>query len=144
MQPETITTRQVGIHRFRVRYGETDQMGTFYNSRALDWFDCGRTEYMRQLGIGYAQVEADGVFLPVIEAFVTYFGRARYDDLLVMHTSTAMAGKVRVRFDVNINHEDGRPVAKGYTVHAFVDGQGKPIRPPAHLVNIFSGEGSTK
>jgi hypothetical protein len=45
------------VTRLRVRYSETDQMGTFYNSRALEWFECGRTELLRQLGIPYAQME---------------------------------------------------------------------------------------
>ena len=53
------------VIQLRVRYSETDQMGTFYNSRALEWFECGRTELMRnRLGMSYAALEEKGVFLP--------------------------------------------------------------------------------
>jgi len=51
------------LTRFRIRYSETDQMGTFYNSRPLEWFECGRTELLRAMGIAYAQMERRGVRL---------------------------------------------------------------------------------
>jgi acyl-CoA thioester hydrolase len=119
------------VVEIRVRYSETDQMGTFYNSRALEWFEVGRTELLRQIGVPYAQMEQRGVMLPLVEAHVEYQGRARYDDLLAVTTTAAMAGKARVRFDLRIVHADsGQPVAGGYTVHAIVSPQGKPTRPP--------------
>ena len=71
------------VIQLRVRYSETDQMGTFYNSRALEWFECGRTELMRnRLGMSYAALEEKGVFLPLVEAHLEFQGGARYDDLL--------------------------------------------------------------
>ena len=71
------------VLQLRVRYSETDQMGTFYNSRALEWFECGRTELMRRrLGMSYAALETKGVFLPLVEAHLEFQGGARYDDLL--------------------------------------------------------------
>jgi len=123
---------------FRVRYSETDQMGTFYNSRALEWFEVGRTELLRSIGLPYAQMEARGVLLPVIEAHVDYLGRARYDDELTMTTTGSMLGKARVRCDVRIARAgDAAEVARGYTVHAITDLSGKPIRPPAWLMDAF-------
>ena len=69
----------------RVRYSETDQMGTFYNSRALEWFECGRSELMRaRMNTTYAALEAEGVFLPLVEAHLEFQGGARYDDLLAV------------------------------------------------------------
>jgi len=125
---------------FRVRYSETDQMGTFYNSRALEWFECGRTELLRAMGVPYSEMEQRGVFLPVVEAHVEYRGRARYDDLLKMTSRGALAGKARLRVDVEIAQaEGGTPVARGYTVHAITDPGGKPIRPPAWLAQLFDG-----
>lgn len=123
------------VMRFRVRYSETDQMGTFYNSRALEWFECGRTELLRQLGIPYAEMETRGVMLPLVEAHVEYLGRARYDDELVQTSRAAMSGKARIRFDLAIDHASGAgPVARGHTIHAVTDTSGKPIRPPEWLV----------
>ena len=134
--------------RFRVRYSETDQMGTFYNSRALEWFEVGRTELLRSLGVPYAQMEERGILLPLVEAHLEYLGRARYDDELEMTVSAQMSGRARVRFDVSIRHADnaageqspdsGRGVVKGYTVHAVMDSSGKPARPPAWFTDALA------
>jgi acyl-CoA thioester hydrolase len=115
----------------RVRYSETDQMGTFYNSRVLEWFECGRTEWLRATGIRYAEMESRGVLLPLVEAHVRYSGRAKYDDLLQVSTTAAMSGRATLRFDMKIiQAEGGAPVAEGYTLHAVVDRAGKVVRPP--------------
>ena len=74
-------------------------MGTFYNSRALEWFECGRTELMRnRLGMSYAVLEEKGVFLPLVEAHLEFQGGARYDDLLRhhFHRGIARAGEAAV------------------------------------------------
>ena len=128
---------------FRVRYSETDQMGTFYNSRALEWFECGRTELLRSAGLPYAEMERRGAFLPVVEAHVEFRGRARYDDLLKMTSTGSLVGKARVRVDVDIVQAEGAtPVARGYTVHAVTDPSGKPIRPPQWMTTLFADKSS--
>ncbi len=126
------------VLQLRVRYSETDQMGTFYNSRALEWFECGRTELMRQcLGLPYAALESKGLFLPLVEAHLEFLGGARYDDLLNVTSTAGFSGRARFRFDVQITQAaDGRAVVRGYTVHAFTDRQNKPIRPPKWLVEL--------
>lgn len=125
----------------RVRYSETDQMGTFYNSRVLEWFECGRTELLRAIGLPYAEMERQGVLLPVIEAHVRYLGRARYDDQLQLTTRVSMSGRVRMRFDVTVVRADGKgKVAEGYTVHAISDTDSKPIRPPDWLTRAMTTE----
>lgn len=126
-------------YQLRVRYSETDQMSTFYNSRALEWFECGRTELLRAIGTPYAQMERDGIMLPLVEAHVAYSGRARYDDALEVVTSGGMCGKARVRFEVSIAHADGGgDVCRGYTVHAVTDADGKPTRPPKWLTDALA------
>lgn len=128
---------KINTMQFRVRYSETDQMGTFYNSRALEWFECGRTELLRELGLPYAEMESRGAMLPLVEAHVEYLGRARYDDLLEQATTVSLSGKARLRFDMTIRHAaSGAPVTRGYTVHAITDTTGKPIRPPAWLLEV--------
>ena len=105
------------IIEFRVRYSETDQMGTFYNSRALEWFECGRTELLRALGVPYAEMEKRGVFLPLVEAHVEFRGRARYDDLLRMTSYGSLVGRARLRVDNDIVQAvTGAPVAYLATV----------------------------
>jgi acyl-CoA thioester hydrolase len=130
---ETVTT-------IRVRYSETDQMGTFYNARALEWLECGRNEHFRTIGLPYTEVESRGVFLPIIEAHIRYRGRARYDDELQVVTRAAMSGNARVRFDARICHRaSGAPVVEGYTIHACTGGSGRPIRPPDWFVDALGG-----
>jgi acyl-CoA thioester hydrolase len=114
-------------------------MGTYYNSRPLEWFECGRTELLRSLGLPYAEMEDRGAFLPLVQAHVEYLGRARYDDLLRMTTRVALAGRARLRCDVEVvNAETGKPVARGCTVHGFADATGKPIRPPAWFLAVLN------
>ena len=130
----------------RVRYSETDQMGTFYNSRALEWFECARSELMRnKMGISYMLMEERGAFLPVIEAHLEFQGRARFDDLLEVVSEVDWQGRASLRFNVSITQvETHRPVVKGYTIHAFTDRQGRPIRPPTWFVGLFArGNGPT-
>ncbi len=124
---------------FRIRYSETDQMGTYYNSRALEWFEYGRTELCRATGKPYRQWESEGVLLPVMEAHVEYVGKAQYDDLLKMTTSVSMSGRARMRFDVTIEQaEGGALVCRGYTIHAVTDPSGKPIRPPQWVLETIA------
>ena len=129
------------VLELRVRYSETDQMGTFYNSRALEWFECGRTELMRRkLGMSYAALEARGVFLPLVEAHLEFQSGARYDDLLKVASCVAVLGRARLRFAVQISQsQTGKPVVRGWTVHAFTNGRGKPIRPPAWFLDLLNG-----
>lgn len=122
----------------RVRYSETDQMGGFYNTRVLEWFECGRTEMTRKLGMPYAEMEARGLFLPVVETHAEFLGRARYDDELRMITKCSMLGRARFQFHYELAHtKNGTPVARGYTFHAFTDTTGKPIRPPAWFLELL-------
>ena len=126
------------VQLFRVRYSEIDQMGTYYNARALEWFEHGRTELCRTLGRPYRQWEADGVMLPVVPAHVEYQGKAQYDDELKMTTVASMGGRARLRFDVEIVLCQGAaPVCRGYTVHAITDLSGRPVRPPQWLKRLF-------
>ena len=68
----TVMNHLHDVLQLRVRYSETDQMGTFYNSRALDWFECGRTELLRRkLGMSYAALE--GLFLGAISFVLANF-----------------------------------------------------------------------
>ena len=127
------------VLQLRVRYSETDQMGTFYNSRALEWFECGRTELMRRrLGLSYAELETKGIFLPLVEAHLEFQGGARYDDLLDITSVVEMCGRAKLRFEVQITQNaNGKPVVRGYTVHAFADDDGKPIRPPTWFLELM-------
>ncbi len=138
-------SRLQDVLQLRVRYSETDQMGTFYNSRALEWFECGRTELMRRrLGMSYAALEQKGLFLPLVEAHLDFQGGARYDDLLDIATTAELSGRARFRFEVHITQNaTGKPVVTGHTVHAFTDAGGKPVRPPSWFLELIQTTGNT-
>lgn len=129
------------VMTLRVRYSEIDQLGTFYNSRALEWFECARTELMRSLGLPYTEWERRGVRLPLVESYVQYRGRASYDDLLRLTVTAHMPGKASVRFDVHIEQaQTAAPVASGYTIHALTDAQGHAMRPPGWVKQLLEGQ----
>jgi len=125
--------------KLRVRYSETDQMGTYYNSRVLEWFECGRSELLRSLGRPYRQMEELGLRMPVREAHVEYLGKAQYDDELQIASRLSMPGRARFRFDVEVRQSSsGDPVCRGWTEHVVTDPAGKALRPPRWLVELIS------
>ena len=119
--------------RVRVRYAETDQMGVVYYANYFVWFEVGRTDWLREAGSTYRQMEQQGVSLPVIEAHAEYRRAARYDDELEIRSTAALLTPVRLRFDYEIWRDGGEePLATGHTVHAAMDPNGRPCRlPPA-------------
>ena len=128
------------MHRFqfRVRYGDTDQMGWAYYANYLRWFEVGRAEMLRSLGKSYAEVEEEGVRLPVLEAACRYFEGARYDELLAVETGVLAVKRASVRFGYRVVREsDGRLLAEGTTEHCFLDREGRPGRPPEALAEML-------
>jgi acyl-CoA thioester hydrolase len=111
----------------RVRYAETDQMGVVYHSNYIVYFEIGRTEAMRQIGIAYAELERRGYMLAVIETHANHKGSARYDDLLTVRTWLRQVTKTRLRFEYHVL-EDETLLATGYTVLAFL-GRNNDMRP---------------
>jgi acyl-CoA thioester hydrolase len=124
----------------RVRYADTDRMGVVYYANYFVWFEVGRSEWLRETGWSYRDMEADGgVALPVIEAYCDYRHSARYDDLLEIRTRATLLTPVRVRFDYEIvRTNDDVLAATGHTVHAALDGGGKPRRLPERLRTMLS------
>jgi acyl-CoA thioester hydrolase len=115
----------------RVRYAETDKMGVVYYANYLIWFEVGRTDWLREMGWSYREMEAEGIQLPVIEAHCEYRQGARYDDDIEIRTQAKKLSPVRVQFDyAAIRRADGALLATGHTVHATIDRDGRPVRMP--------------
>jgi acyl-CoA thioester hydrolase len=126
-------------HVVRVRYADTDQMGMAYHGNYLRWFEVGRTEMLRALGMSYREVEAAGIRLPVLEARCRYLEPARYDDRLAIETTLAGSGRASLRFEYRVvREEDGTLLAEGMTQHCFMGPQGRPVRPPAFLLELLA------
>lgn len=111
-----------GQTRVRVRYAETDQMGIVYHANYLVWFEVGRVELMRSLGLDYKRLEAEeDCWIAVVEATARYKSPARYDDELIVETSVVSARGPVVRFAYSIvRAEDGLLLCEGETVHVVV------------------------
>jgi acyl-CoA thioester hydrolase len=130
--------------RIRVRYAETDRMAVVYYANYFVWFEVGRTEWLRETGATYREMERDGVSLPVIEAHAEYRRPAEYDDDIEISTSARLVTPVRIRFDYEVwRAGEERPLVTGYTVHAGVDRNGRPCRLP-DLVRNRVETGSTR
>ena len=125
------------LTRVRVRYADTDRMGVAYYANYLVWFEVGRTEWFRETGLSYREIEHDGVSLPVIEAHCEYRQSARYDDELEVRTRATLVTPVRVRFDYEVRRPDGSLAAVGHTVHAAVDPDGRPRRLSPHVQDLL-------
>ena len=122
----------------RVRYAETDQMGVAHHASYLVWFEAGRTEFIRSRGRSYAQIEADGWLLVVVEARCRYLRPARYDDVLTVRTRLGTIGPATLAFDYEVVRKaDGMVVAQGTTVHAAVDRTGRPRRIPDDIRSLL-------
>ncbi len=126
--------------RCRVRYADVDQMGVAYHANYLRWFEVGRSEMFRHLGLPYRAIEEKGVLMPVSEVFCKFVSGARYDDLITIETRLDPSVRGGMKFNYRIYSENGGAlVARGYTKHAFVDERGRVVRPPAFLRQLLSG-----
>lgn len=116
---------------FRVRYAETDAMGVAHHTSYLVWFEVGRTEYTRAVGLPYRDVEEDGVRLVVVEASCRFHRPARYDDLVVIRTTVREVTKATLTFGYEVYLKGVRALlAEGHTVHAATDLGGRVQRIP--------------
>ncbi len=112
----------------RVRYKDTDQMGVVYYANYFVWFEVGRTDFLREFGMSYKDLEQNELFLPVIEAYCKYKNPARYDDQLKVITRLQFLQEVRLGFQYEIIQADsGELLVQGETAHAFVNKSGKPV-----------------
>jgi acyl-CoA thioester hydrolase len=113
-----------------VRYAETDMMGIVYHANYLPWFEVGRTTLLKEIGVSYRKLEEEGFRLPVLEIAAKYLRPAVYDDTVVIHTTLREKPLLRIRLEYEVKRGT-ELLATGMSVHAFVDRQGRPIRPPA-------------
>ena len=119
-----------------VRYAETDMMGVVYHGSYLPWFEIGRTTLLKELGLPYRQLEEEGYRLPVLEVGAKYMRPAVYDDTVTIVTTLREKPLLRIRLEYEVLRGE-ELLATGYTVHAFIDREGKPVRPPASAVKVF-------
>lgn len=117
-------------HKFRVIYGDTDMAGIVYYANYLRFFEAGRGELLRSLGLRYRMLEESGLTLPVVHAEVKYHSPARYEDELTLTTQIDQVRNVSLRVSYRLERE-GTLIATGQTGHACVNREGKLTRLPA-------------
>ncbi|MBI5020369.1 MAG: acyl-CoA thioesterase [Ignavibacteriales bacterium] len=126
--------------KIRVRYADTDQMKMVYHAKYLEYFEQGRSDLLREIGIPYPKIEGMGIYLPVIEAHARFLKAARYDDLLNVKTMLTEAPQARITIEYAIlNADSNELLVAGYTKHGFINAlTGKPTRAPKIFLDVVS------
>ena len=119
----------------RVRYSETDQMGVVYHCNYAQFFEIGRTEWLRSLGVTYKDMEMNGIILPVVTLNLIFIKSALYDDILTIHTYLKKEPMVKIEFNYEIKNQLDELICTGNSVLAFIDTKNmKPTRCPDYLL----------
>ena len=119
----------------RVRYGETDQMGYVYYGNYPLYYEVGRTEMLRSVGLSYLKMEEDGVLLPVHSLNIRYIEPARYDDLLRLRVILKEMPTAKIHFYYEVYNQKDQLLNTGETIMVFVDAQTRrPRRAPKPLI----------
>ncbi|HEY4658963.1 MAG TPA: thioesterase family protein [Gemmatimonadaceae bacterium] len=122
------------VSELRVRYAETDQMGVVYHANYLIWCEIGRTDFIRQHGVSYAELEEQGVLLAVSEATLRLHAAARYDELVRVETTLAEVKSRQVTFDYRITRAGtGERIATARTALVSLAPGGRPAALPAEV-----------
>lgn len=118
----------------RVRYAECDPMGVAHHTAYPVWFEMGRTELLRESGLSYRDLEADGCLLAVVKLAVQYKAPAKYDDVLQLETTLESAGHVKIDHSYRLLR-DGLLLATAQTTLACLDRSGRPQPLPEILLS---------
>jgi acyl-CoA thioester hydrolase len=125
--------------QFRVRYAETDQMGVVYHTNYLIWCEMGRTDFIRTLGMSYAEMERAGVSLAVSELSARFHAAARYDDMIRVKTTLADVRSRMITFDYLVsNAETDQRLVTARTTLVSLDRAGRPVALPDELRRLFT------
>ncbi|QDW24692.1 acyl-CoA thioesterase [Pedobacter sp. KBS0701] len=125
--------------KIRVRYGETDQMGYMYYGNYAQYYEVGRVEMLRSLGMSYSSMEADGIMMPVLELKCKYIKPALYDQEITVKTIIKTLPGIRIFFEYELYNEKEELINIGATTLVFVDMEkNKPTNPPENFMEKLS------
>lgn len=121
-----------------VRYVETDKMGIVHHSNYLIWFEAARTDFIKASNITYSEMEENGIMIPLVESYCKYISAAKYEDELVVKTWVKELTPIKVEFNYSVIREkDQKELAKGSTVHAFVNNEFKITNLKRNHLEVF-------
>ena len=122
--------------KVRVRYAETDQMGYVYYGNYAAYYEVGRVEMLRSLGLSYKSLEASGIMMPVLEMCSKFLKPARYDEEIIVKIYLKEKPGIRIRFEYELFNEEGELINTAETKLVFVDmKRNKPCKPPVDFMN---------
>lgn len=125
--------------KIRVRYADTDRMGYSYYGNYPTYYEVGRTEFLRELGLSYKKLEDDGFLLPIASMDIKYLKPALYDDLLTVRTIYKKFHSIKVEFDYEIFNQKSELLNTGYTKLVFVSANTrKPTKAPQYYLDILN------
>ena len=121
-----------------MEYHHTDQMGIVHHSNYVKFFEVARTEWLRAMGVTYAEMERRGVMMPIVDVAVKYRNPALYDELISVTAFVDEVPMARMTFRYEVRGEDGREIATGSTTLGFIDSQTRrPQRAPQWLLEVI-------
>lgn len=124
---------------FMARYVETDQMGIVHHSNYANWFEIGRLDFLRELGISNKEIENLGILLPLYEMNCQYKSPAKAEDKIVVTTTLIECSRVRIKFNYEVNDfNTSQLLALGKTMHAWTDKKLRPINIQKQASNIYN------
>ncbi len=127
-----------GDYILRARYADTDQMGIVHHARYLEWFESARGHLIRATGYTYKDLEGKGYLMPVLEACVSYIKPVEYDDLVRIRTRVIEASRLKIKLEYELTRDGEEEIrTRGYTLHCFMNPQGKPVRVGKDILDIF-------
>jgi acyl-CoA thioester hydrolase len=125
--------------KVRVIYADTDAMGIVYHTNYIKWFELGRNELMRQLGVAYTELEKLGLNLPLTKVSCHYLASAKYDHLVTVETKFDYIKRASIKFNSKIWDENQQKLlVEGYTIHACTNTEGKIRRIPQLLLDLIN------
>ena len=125
--------------KIRVEYHHTDQMGIVHHSNYIKFFEVARTEWLRAMGVTYAEMERRGVMMPIVDVVVKYRNPALYDELISVTAFVDELPMARMKFRYEVRGDDGREIASGSTTLGFIDSQTRrPVRAPQWLLEVIN------
>ena len=126
-------------YRTHIYYRDIDQMGIVYYTRYLEYFEAARTELLRSIGLDVTKIEQMGYFLPVISCHCDYKKSAKFDEELSVITKINELPRASMKIEYEIFNSDKQLLVTGYTIHSFINTNGKAVKPPIFLIEKLRG-----
>jgi acyl-CoA thioester hydrolase len=127
--------------KIRVRYAETDQMGYMYYGNYAQFYEVGRVEMLRSMGMTYRSMEEEGIMMPVLEMKTKYLKPALYDEEITVKVIMEKIPSVRIHFRYELFNENQEMINIGETTLVFIDiKKNKPCMPSANFlekINLY-------